>query len=298
MAFVTAFRERVEAAYPRGSALARKFEFFWWTYRLELGGLERIELAVAADAERAKRERDAAYRQEVEARIAAALEQSLAGFRAQVGQAFQAVLTHIQSGRPLRDGAVERLRCTIRRFRALNLFEDDALEREIGAFEQACLAGLDPAAVSRTPELQALWTEGLGAVVQAATADFPRSGLTGRLLRRFDVDPEPPIARSPAPRQHDGPRRATRRIGKGRAPGAPTAGVMIAALLTILRRARGDPSRRRGGRRERLLNGLLGRSAPLGDRAVRRRARPRCSPYPDLLSSVTISTLRLSQLSQ
>jgi hypothetical protein len=197
MAFVTAFRERVEAAYPRGSALARKFGFFWWTYRLELGGLERIELAVAPDAERARRERDAAYRQEVETRIDAALKQSLAGFRAQVGQAFQAVLTHIESGRPLRDGAVERLRRTIRRFRALNLFEDDALEREIDAFEQACLAGLDPAAVSRTPALQALWAEGLGAVVQAATADLPRSGLTGRLLRRFDVDPEPPDRAEP-----------------------------------------------------------------------------------------------------
>ncbi len=186
--FATAFLARVEAAYPTADALRRRFDFFWWTYTLRLAGGERVELAGLAEGERARRAADAAYRAEVEARIADALERSLAGFRAQVAEACQTVLTHLSSGRPIREGALERLRRTIRRFRSLNVVEDDGLERKLTEFEQACLEGLDAAAVSQAPDLRATLAAGLQGVVEAATAELPRSGLTGRALRRFDVE--------------------------------------------------------------------------------------------------------------
>ena len=159
-------------------------------YTLRLAGTERVELAGLAQAERARRAADAAYRAEVEARIADALERSLAGFRAQVAEACQAVLTHLQSGHPVREGALERLRRTIRRFRTLNVVEDDALAQQLAAFEAACLDGIDAAAVSQAADLRATLTAGLQSVVDAATAELPRSGLTGRALRRFDVEPD------------------------------------------------------------------------------------------------------------
>jgi hypothetical protein len=187
--FVTAFLARVAAAAPTPTELRRKFDFFWWTYTLRLSGTERVELAGVADVERARRARDAAYRAEVEARVGAALERSLAGFRAQVAEACTAVLAHIQSGRALREGTVERLRRTIRRFRALNFVDDDALAGELAAFEQACLDGLDLGAVQAASDVRALLTAGLQAVVEAATTELPRSALTGRALRRFDVEP-------------------------------------------------------------------------------------------------------------
>jgi hypothetical protein len=153
-----------------------------------------------ADAERARRAADTAYRAEVEARVASALERSLAGFRAQVAEACQTVLGHIESGRPMGEGALARLRRTIRRFRALNFVEDDALERQLAAFEWACLDGLEPAAVSQAPDLRATLAAGLQGVVEAATADLPRSGLTGRALRRFDVEADAETeAGGPAP---------------------------------------------------------------------------------------------------
>ncbi|PYM56853.1 MAG: hypothetical protein DMD79_21085 [Candidatus Rokuibacteriota bacterium] len=162
-----------------------------------------MALAGLADAERARRTADAAYRAEVEARVAAALEQSLAGFRAQLAEACQGVLAHLQSGRPLREGSVARLRRTIQRFRALNLVEDDAVEHQLATFEQTCLEGLDPAAVQRTPDLRATLTTGLQAVVEAATAELPRSALTGRALRHFDVEADGdlrgPAAAGPMP---------------------------------------------------------------------------------------------------
>ncbi len=86
----------------------------------------------------------------------------------------------------MREGALERLRRTIRRFRALNVVEDDGLERQLATFEQACLDGLDAAAVSQAPDLRATLAAGL----EAATAELPRSGLTGRALRRFDIEDE------------------------------------------------------------------------------------------------------------
>src|SRR5262249_7984296 len=89
-AFIAAFLARVDAAYPTADALRRKFDFFWWTYTLRLAGTERVELTGLAQAERARRTADTAYRAEVEARIAEALERSLAGFRAQVAEACQA----------------------------------------------------------------------------------------------------------------------------------------------------------------------------------------------------------------
>ena len=104
--------------------------------------------------------------------------------------ACQAVLAHLQSGRPLRESAVARLRRTIQRFRALNLVEDDAVESQLATFEQTCLDGLDPAAVQHAPDLRATLTAGLQAVVEAATAEWPQSALTGRALRRFDVETE------------------------------------------------------------------------------------------------------------
>jgi hypothetical protein len=88
----------------------------------------------------------------------------------------------------LREGTVERLRRTIRRFRALNFVDDDALARELAAFEQACLDGLDPGAVQDAPDVRSLLGAGLQAVVDAATAELPRSALTGRALRRFEVE--------------------------------------------------------------------------------------------------------------
>ncbi len=188
--FVTAFLARVAAAYPMADALRRRFDFFWWTYALRVAGTERVELIGLAEAERARRTADATYRAEVEARVAAALEQSLAGFRAQLAEACQAVLAHLRSGRPLREGSVARLRRTIQRFRALNLVEDDAVESQLATFEQTCLDGLDPAAVTHAPDLRATLTAGLQAVVEAATTEWPRSGLTGRALRRFDIETE------------------------------------------------------------------------------------------------------------
>jgi hypothetical protein len=193
--FVTAFLARVDAAYPTADALRRKFDFFWWTYTLRLAGSERVELAGLAEAERARRTADVAYRAEVEARIADALERSLAGFRAQVADACQAVLTHLQSGRPLRDGALERLRRTIRRFRCLNVVEDDGLEQQLAAFEHACLAGVDAAALSQAPDLRST----LQSIVDATTAELPRSHLTGRALRRFDVEAAETEASEPIP---------------------------------------------------------------------------------------------------
>jgi hypothetical protein len=110
--------------------------------------------------------------------------------RVQVAEACTAVLAHIQSGRPVREGTVERLRRTIRRFRALNFVDDDTLAGELAAFEQACLDGLDPGAVQEASDVRAVLTAGLQAVVEAATTELPRSVLTGRALRRFDVDTE------------------------------------------------------------------------------------------------------------
>jgi Protein of unknown function (DUF3150) len=196
--FVTAFLARVEAAYPTTDELRRRFDFFWWTDTLRLAGTERVELAGVADAERARRAADAAYRAEVEARVASALERSLAGFRVQVAEACQTVLGHIESGRPVREGTLERLRRTIRRFRALNFVEDDALESQLAAFERACLEGLDAGAVSQVPDLRATLAAGLQAVVAVATAELPVSGLTGRALRRFDVEGEPAETAMPA----------------------------------------------------------------------------------------------------
>jgi hypothetical protein len=66
--------------------------------------------------------------------------------------------------------------------------DDDALAGELAAFEQACLDGLDPGAVQQAPDLRAVLTAGLQAVVEAATTELPRSVLTGRALRRFDVE--------------------------------------------------------------------------------------------------------------
>ena len=68
------------------------------------------------------------------------------------------------------------------------MVEDDGLERQLTAFEQACLVGLDSTAVSQAPDLRATLAAGLQAVVDAATAELPRSGMTGRALRRFDVE--------------------------------------------------------------------------------------------------------------
>jgi hypothetical protein len=42
--------------------------------------------------------------------------------------------------------------------------------------------------VSQAPDLRATLAAGLQAVVEAATAELPRSGLTGRALRRFDIE--------------------------------------------------------------------------------------------------------------
>ena len=143
----------------------------------------------AADAERARRARDAAYRAEAEAGSGPPSSGAWPA-SAQVAEACTAVLAHIQSGRPLREGTVERLRRTIRRFRALNFVDDDTLAGELAAFEQACLDGLDPGAVQEAPDVRAVLTAGLQAVVEAATTELPRSVLTGRALRRFDVDTE------------------------------------------------------------------------------------------------------------
>jgi hypothetical protein len=66
--------------------------------------------------------------------------------------------------------------------------EDDGLERQLATFEQACLDGVDATAVSQAPDLRATLAAGLQGLVEAATAELPRSGLTGRALRRFDLE--------------------------------------------------------------------------------------------------------------
>ena len=50
--------------------------------------------------------------------------------------------------------------------------------------------GLDAGAVQETPDVRALLSAGLQEVVNAATAELPRSVLTGRALRRFEVEAE------------------------------------------------------------------------------------------------------------
>ena len=42
--------------------------------------------------------------------------------------------------------------------------------------------------MQEAPDVRAVLTAGLQAVVDAATTELPRSVLTGRALRRFDVD--------------------------------------------------------------------------------------------------------------
>ena len=101
------------------------------------------------------------------------------------------MLAHIQSGRPLREGTVERLRRTIRRFRALNFVDDDALAGELAAFEQACLDGLDPERrAGRHPTCGRCSRRGSRRWSRRPRPSQPRSVLTGRALRRFDVEAE------------------------------------------------------------------------------------------------------------
>lgn len=200
-AFREAFLARVETAYPPAERLGRKFDFFWFTYQLQLSGLAKIDTAAAAataEAERQRRDRDETYRAQVEARIAEALDRSMAEYRQQVAEAFGAVLEHVGSGKALRQGAVARLRRTIARFRKLNLFGDDALERELAQFEAECLDGLDPARVADSPDLSALFQRGLEQVVSTATAPTERSALTGRLRRSLELDAAPEPGAEPA----------------------------------------------------------------------------------------------------
>jgi hypothetical protein len=68
------------------------------------------------------------------------------------------------------------------------ILQDLVKAGELAAFEQACLEGLDPAVVQGAPDVRALLTAGLQAVVEAVTTARPRSALTGRALRRFDVE--------------------------------------------------------------------------------------------------------------
>jgi hypothetical protein len=189
-AWVQAFLARVDRAYPDLERLRRKFDFFWYTYQLALSELEEVDATAVAREEEARRARDAAYQAEVRARLDDALSRGIAALHDSVAQAFQRIIEHITSGRPLSDAALRRVRDTISRFRKLNVWGDSALDRALADFERDGLAAIDAAAVNRSTDLRTLFQQGLQRVVDAATApEGDLSPLTGRLRRRFAVDP-------------------------------------------------------------------------------------------------------------
>ena len=183
-AFVAAFLARVDAAYPTADELRGKYDFMWYTYAFRAAGLHEVDMAVAAAEEERRREQDAAYEAEVRGRINEALDRSIGQLHASIAEAFGNVLEHVRSGRAVREGSIERLRRTIARFRALNLFGADSVESAIRQFEEQALA---PLSAGRTvADLGETFTSGLADVVRAATVRGAAvSSLSGRLRRSF-----------------------------------------------------------------------------------------------------------------
>ena len=181
------FLARAAQIYPREEQLRRKFDFFWLSYQLSLSGLREVSAARVAVEEEQRRQADEAYRHEVQQRLAETLDRSIGELHAQIAQTFERVLEHVKSGRPLRDGSLDRLRQSIERFRKLNVFGDSTLEQTIARFEQTCLQELDTATVSTNPDLREIFQQGLESVLAAATAGGEVNALTGRLRRQFDL---------------------------------------------------------------------------------------------------------------
>jgi hypothetical protein len=185
-AFRQHFLARVAQLYPAEDQLRRKFDFFWLSYQLSLAGLREVNAARVAAEEEQRRQADEAYRHEVQQRLAETLDRSIGELHGQIAHAFERVLEHVKSGRPLRDGSLGRLRQSIERFRKLNVFGDSTLEQTIARFEQNCLQELDSATVSSSPDLRQVFQQGLESVLAAATAAGEVNALTGRLRRQFD----------------------------------------------------------------------------------------------------------------
>ncbi len=192
-AFCQQFLARVAQLYPSQDQVRRKFDFFWLSYQLSLSGLREVSAARVAAEEEQRRQVDAAYRLEVQQRLAETLDRSIRELHAQIAHTFERVLEHVRSGRPLRDGSLGRLRQSIERFRKLNVFGDSTLEQTIARFEQTCLHELDTATVSTRPDLRQVFQQGLESVLAAATAGGEVNVLTGRLRRQFDLGDEDPL---------------------------------------------------------------------------------------------------------
>jgi hypothetical protein len=192
LTFVEQFLARVESVYPPADRLRGRFDFMVYTYELNTSGVKAVHAAHVAAEEQRRREQDDAYRLEVQARLADALDKSMTQLHAQVAQTFERVLEHVKSGKPLRDGSVERLRSTIERYRKLNIFGTTTLDQAIAAFERQALATLDAdlGVLSMNPDLRAVFQQGLESVLTAATASNDVSALTGRMRRQFDVGVE------------------------------------------------------------------------------------------------------------
>jgi hypothetical protein len=187
VAFRQQFLARVAQLYPSEEQLRRKFDFFWLSYQLSLTGLREVSAARVAAEEEGRRQADEAYRHEVQQRLAETLDRSIGELHTQIAHAFERVLEHVKSGRPLRDGSLGRLRQSIERFRKLNVFGDSTLEQTIARFEQTCLEELDTTTVSASPDLRQVFQQGLESVLAAATAGGEVNALTGRLRRQFDL---------------------------------------------------------------------------------------------------------------
>lgn len=196
--WVDAWLARVEQAYPAPDALRRKFDFFWYTYQLSLGDFAPVDAALVAREEAERRARDEAYRAEVQRRLHEALERGVAELHAAVAHAFQRLVEHVRSGRPVSPAALGRVRQAIARFRTLNVFGDSDLERALEAFEREGLATLDAARLNQQPALREVFRAGLEQVVEAATRpDGTLNPLTGRLRRSLgdealEADAAPP----------------------------------------------------------------------------------------------------------
>ena len=185
--FIESFLARIGMLYPTRERLEGKFDFAWYCYELRTTGLQEVNAAHLTAEETRRREADEAYRAEVQQRLQEALDHSVAQLYGQIATTFGRVVEHVQSGRPIRDGSIDRLRRAIAQFRKLNIFGESSVEAAIAAFEQTCLQEIDVAAVSATAELRQVFHVGLQRVVDAAIAGVPVNARTGRLARQFDL---------------------------------------------------------------------------------------------------------------
>jgi hypothetical protein len=186
--FIAAFLEQVDRAYPHPDTLRRKFDFFWYTYTITVGDYAPADALAVAREEAERRERDAAYRAEVDARLREAIHTGVQALHAAVADAFQRIVEHIRADRPLSESALARVRRILSRFHQLNVYDDTELERALRQFEADGLAALSPDDLNRRPDLRALFQQGAEQIAAAATAPLDEgtvSELTGRLRRSF-----------------------------------------------------------------------------------------------------------------